>query len=99
MTKNFRALFAVVALIPFGTDALAQGTKPDVRGGVSAKSPHSCAKGCEFSSSFCAGGVDAKFTDSPGRTGTVNPAMRIAGREICKEALTACTNRCAEKNP
>jgi hypothetical protein len=99
MTKNFGALFAVAALGAFGADALSQGTRSDVRGGVSASSPHSCAKGCEFSASFCVGGVDSKFTDSPGRSGTVNPAMRVAGREICKEALAACTNRCTEKNP
>jgi len=101
MTKSFGAVFGVLALVAYGADGAAQGTKPDGKPAtkVAAKSVHSCAKGCEFSSSFCVGGVESRFTDTPGRTGTVNPPMRLAGQQICKEALGFCTNRCAEKNP
>ena|SRR5689334_946691 len=100
-TKSFGAIFAVLALVAYGTDGVAQGTKLDAKPAtkVAAKSVHSCEKGCEFSSFFCLSGVESKFTDTPGRTGTVNPPMRLAGQQIWKEALGFCTNRCAEKNP
>jgi hypothetical protein len=99
--KNFGAIFAILALVAYGTDGVAQGTKSDgkLAKKVATTSLHSCAKGCECSSSFCVGGVESRFTDTPGRTGTVNPPMRLAGQAICKEALTFCTVRCKEKNP
>jgi hypothetical protein len=100
MTKSFGAIFSVLALVAYGADGAAQGTKPEKPATkVAAKSVHSCAKGCEFSSFFCVSGVESRFKDSPDRTGTVNPPMRLAGQQICKEALGFCTNRCAEKNP
>jgi hypothetical protein len=89
------ALLGIFALFLSGAKGFAQNDNK-----VLVTSPHSCAKGCEFSAFFCRSGVESRFnSNDPRKKNTVNPPMHLAGQEICKEALAACTDRCTDERP